>query len=198
MLLQHKNPLKTKTQCIIAFGSNLFEQKSASAKIINDALLALSRNELSQVEISKFYLTPAFPANSGPDFINGVLTAQTDLSSSELLAILHKIEADLGRVRSKRWGTRAIDLDLIDHGGEITPSMSVYKRWRDLPLERQLTDTPPEMILPHPRVQDRPFVLVPLLDVLPDWKHPVSKESLNDLLAKFEPAALDEIKPYIP
>ena len=83
----------------------------------------------------------------------------------------------------------ALDLDLIAHGSLILPDLAIYERWRDLPLARQVEQTPEQLILPHPRLQDRGFVLVPLCDIAPDWCHPVLQKTaaaLRDALPKSE------------
>ena len=166
-----------------------------SVAIVEGAISALSRFDLFKVEVSRFYRTPAFPADSGPDFVNGVISIETTLSAQSVLDALHQIEAEAGRTRERRWEARVLDLDLIDYGGAIAPDAETHKHWRELPLEQQMTQAPDQMILPHPRVQDRPFVLVPLRDVAPDWRHPVLAVSVDDLLAGFTPEALGEIQP---
>ncbi|MEJ6708960.1 MAG: 2-amino-4-hydroxy-6-hydroxymethyldihydropteridine diphosphokinase [Amylibacter sp.] len=196
MVLQLKNQRSEKSVSIISFGSNLSSDFGVSAELIDGALSALSRNGLFRVEVSGFYQTPAFPKESGPDFINGVVRGETALSAVEVLAVLHGIEAEFGRTRNKRWEARALDLDLIDFGGQVAPDLDVHTKWRDLPLEDQMKHAPEQLILPHPRVQDRPFVLVPLCDVAPNWVHPITGVSVTEMLARFSGDALDEIRPY--
>jgi 2-amino-4-hydroxy-6-hydroxymethyldihydropteridine diphosphokinase len=110
-----------------------------------------------------------------------------------MLAHLHHIEHLIGRTRSKRWEPRIIDLDLIDFDGEIAPNPARYRHWRELPLEKQMKQVPEQLILPHPRLQDRPFVLVPMRDIMPDWVHPVTGETLDRLLEGFTKEQLAEI-----
>jgi 2-amino-4-hydroxy-6-hydroxymethyldihydropteridine diphosphokinase len=184
--------------CVIAFGSNKSGDFSVPVGLIMGALRALSRKGLFKVEISDFYQTPAFPAGAGPDFVNGAVKAETDLGPESVLAILHEVEAEFGRTRDKRWEARVLDLDLIDFDGVIAPDETVHAAWRDMPLKEQMTCTPEQMILPHPRVQDRPFVLVPLRDVAPDWVHPVTGVSVDAMLDGFSDAALAEIRPFDP
>ncbi len=198
MVLQHKNSADSQSNCIIAFGSNKSNDFGVSVEIINEALRALSRKGLFKVEISGFYQTPAFPVGAGPDFVNGVLRAQTELSPCELLSVLHEVEAEFGRTRNARWEARTLDLDLIDFDGLVLPDETVHEEWRVMSLADQMTRTPDQLILPHPRVQDRPFVLVPMRDVAPDWTHPVTGESLAQLLSGFSSNQLAEIRPIGP
>ena len=73
------------------------------------------------------------------------------------------------------------------------PDLKTYEYWRDLPLEVQKTAVPPELVLPHPRLKERAFVLVPLLDVAPDWCHPVSGESVREMHDALSEAARAEV-----
>ena len=109
-----------------------------------------------------------------------------EVSAEAALAVAHRIEADFGRARAARWGARTLDIDLIaagPAGGQIAPDLNVAQQWRDLPMDAQLITTPETMILPHPRIADRSFVLVPLVDIAPDWVDPLSGQSASELLA---------------
>lgn len=128
--------------------------------------------------VSHFYKTPAFPAGAGPDYINAAFVARTDWPATQLLDVLHKIEAQMGRKRVQRWGQRSLDLDLIAMDDQIRPDLATYRAWLDLPLQRQMQEAPDQLILPHPRMHERAFVLIPLADVAPDWRHPVRGETV--------------------
>jgi 2-amino-4-hydroxy-6-hydroxymethyldihydropteridine diphosphokinase len=136
---------------------------------------------------SRWYRSPAFPAGSGPDYVNGVISVVTELSPEALLEGLHSIETELGRQRNTRWGARTLDLDLIDFAGRIVPDLDHYRIWAEASPRKQQTEAPDRLILPHPRMQDRAFVLVPLRDVAPDWHHPVSGLSVDALIAALPP-----------
>ena len=118
----------------------------------------------------------------------------TGLSAQDVLVALHEIENTHGRVRALRWGTRTLDLDLIAHGQQILPDVSTYRRWQSLPLADQMVETPDTLILPHPRLQDRPFVLIPLCDIAPDWHHPHLDRTVAQMVADIAPNERAEIK----
>lgn len=194
MKLQVKYIPKQWRNCIIAYGSNQTGTPKGDLPPVEDALGLLSSESVKIINQSAVYQSRAFPPGSGPDFINGVVAARTNLSPQGMIQYLHNIEQKLGRTRIKRWGPRVIDLDLIDFDGEIRPDIATYQNWVDLPLDQQMTKTPDRLILPHPRLQDRVFVLLPLQDVAPDWVHPVTGDDIKTLLARFSPEQYAEIR----
>ena len=174
---------KTQTKAIIALGGNLTLGEMSSLEILQAAVEEIAHLLGEQCQTSRLFQTPCFPAGAGPDYINGVLTVETGFSAAELLEKLHLIEKKFARSREQRWGMRTLDLDLIAYGDRVAPSLEVYLEWRDMPLERQKQETPAQLILPHPRIQDRAFVLVPLCDIWPDWKHPILGKTAAELCA---------------
>lgn len=177
----------------LAFGSNQADHLKDSVVIIQSSYALLTANSVDIITFSPFFQTPAFPAGNGPDYVNSVVCAQTSLNQYDLLAVLHEIEATLGRKRKQRWGARVIDIDLLDYQGCILPTLEMYLYWRDMTAELQKTTWPGDLILPHPRIQDRGFVLVPLKAVAPDWVHPVTHESIDVLIEQIDPNELKEI-----
>ncbi|MBM3525214.1 MAG: 2-amino-4-hydroxy-6-hydroxymethyldihydropteridine diphosphokinase, partial [Alphaproteobacteria bacterium] len=101
---------------------------------------------------------------SDPSFVNGVVRLGTSLPPHALLLKLHEVELALGRVRGRRNAPRAIDLDLIDHDGAVIAEEG--------------------LVLPHPRLATRAFVLLPLADVAPDWRHPVTGQAVSALIER--------------
>lgn len=167
---------------IISGGSNEVSILGNPRETILKSRLILEQEFGRPVMISHCYRTPAFPKGSGPEFINACFATDSLLPADEVLEQLHAIEARAGRVRTKRWGARTLDLDLICSGGQIHPSSQVWKAWADLPLEAQKSRAPQQLILPHPRLQDRAFVLVPMSDLAPNWEHPVLGKTVQEML----------------
>ena len=180
---------------LIALGSNLSWDGKQPDKILRDTLAALSENGLAPAQISRFFSTPCFPAGAGPDYVNAAACLKTSLNAGQILEVLHQIEASFGRIRARRWGGRTLDLDLLAVGDTVAPDLATWTKWRNLALDRQLKDAPDQLILPHPRLQDRAFVLVPLLDVAADWRHPVLGATIAEMVAALPAADFAAVRP---
>ena len=157
------------------------------------ALVEIQRLIGRIVSVSRFYRTPAFPPGSGPDFVNAAALVASAMPPAKVLAALHSIEGAFGRTRETRWGPRTLDLDLLTFGDAVLPDRDTYLEWRDLPPERQHGVAPDHLILPHPRLQDRAFVLIPLAEIAPHQIHPVTGLTVAEMaiaLPEAEKAAI--------
>ncbi len=181
-------------ECFIALGANLPAATRTPTQTLECTLELFEAESLRLVNRSSWYHTPAFPAGSGPDFVNGVVQVRTDLTARAVLDCLHRIEEKMGRTRQNRWEARICDLDLISYNHSVLPDMDTYRSWLSLPLEQQKKQAPDDLILPHPRLQDRSFVLVPMQEIAPDWVHPVSGLSVDQMVANLPKADKDAVR----
>tara|TARA_R110002096_G_scaffold14582_2_gene50607 strand:+ start:23559 stop:24140 length:582 start_codon:yes stop_codon:yes gene_type:complete len=179
---------------LVAFGSNVSDDINESFRIVNLALSELNNKSIKIDSISKYYQTPAFPTGAGPDFVNCAALGKTTAAPDELLTMFHAIEANLGRKRVQRWGQRSVDIDLIFYEDFVKPDLKTFQNWVDLPLADQMTETPEQLLLPHPRVQDRAFVLIPLMDVAPDWNHPVLQKTVSEMCGDLPEMLRSEVR----
>ncbi len=151
---------------LIGLGANLPSHAGSPERTLRAALGALELRGAAAGLVSHFYRTPAWPNPSDPPFVNAAASLKTSLAPAELLHLLHDIEKSFGRNRDEgtvRNAPRALDLDLLDYDGLIQ-------------------EGPPH--LPHPAIETRAFVLIPLRDVAPGWVHPVSGLSLDAQIAR--------------
>ena len=187
--------IKSQHFALVAVGSNVTSYDSTPRQTLEKLVNRMGDESLKLIKVSRFFATPAFPKGNGPDFVNAALSVQTTMTPIQLMKYLHRIETELGRERKERWAARVLDLDLITYDDLVLPDHETQKRWMDLDLDMQQTDTPVELILPHPRVQDRSFVLQPLHDIAPDWTHPVLGQTVSQMLAARPSHERAEIKP---
>jgi 2-amino-4-hydroxy-6-hydroxymethyldihydropteridine diphosphokinase len=178
---------------IIALGANQPSGNRTLKVTLGQAIQSVGEKGAVIRSVSRFFQTPCFPAGAGPDYLNAALMIEADWTPARALAILHGIEQDFGRERVQRWGQRTLDLDLIAYDDMVAPDLETYQNWRNLPVETQKMRAPDQLILPHPRLQDRAFVLVPMADVAPNWQHPVTGLSVSEMLACLPQSEIDEV-----
>lgn len=174
---------------LIALGANLPLAGRPPEETLREALAALGDAGFPALRVSRFWRTPCFPAGAGPDYVNAAaaLPVSAQTTAEDLLATLHRVEAALGRERRARWGARTLDLDLIALGDLVLPDAATQDLWRDLAPDRRGAEAPGVLILPHPRLQERAFVLVPLAEVAPGWRHPRLGLTIDEMLAALDP-----------
>ena len=185
---------------IVSLGANLPSAAGDPARSLREALNILhAEPNISIAAISRIWRTPAVPAGSGPDYANAVAAIRTGLDAASLLDRLHGIEARFGRDRSTgRWLARVLDLDLIALDGLILPDPETVRHWMGLGAADQQTLAPDRLILPHPRMQDRGFVLAPLAEIAPGWRHPLTGLSVSRMLAALGSEAMSGMTPLPP
>ena len=166
----------------IALGSNLETENMDRLEILNKALEYFPMFSISLVKVSSFWESKSYPNKNQPNFINAVSEVQSILNPHQTLCSLKKIEIILGRKVNSRWGSRVLDLDILASGSLILPNLRIFNRWLKMPLQHQIQNQPNQLILPHPRIQDRLFVLKPLSEIDPSWIHPVLNKKPYELI----------------
>lgn len=147
--------------CWISFGGNVGDVRAT----FNAALALLSLHcDIHLGRRSGLYCSTPMGSYSGSRFLNSVCELTTRLGPHDLLTVLQSVETQLGRVREIDWGPRTLDLDLLSYGDHV------------------IND--PRLLVPHPAVAYRRFVLDPLVEVDPDWKHPLFVESASQMLTR--------------
>ncbi|MEM9474458.1 MAG: 2-amino-4-hydroxy-6-hydroxymethyldihydropteridine diphosphokinase [Pseudomonadota bacterium] len=180
---------------LVALGSNAPPAGQTAEDVVSKAFEAMAAEGLHVVRKSALYRTPCFPAGAGPDYVNAAAVLHSEQPAAAVMAVLHRIEDRFGRERVQRWGMRVLDLDLLADGDAISPDRTTFEAWRALPLDQQKTAAPDVLILPHPRLHERAFVLVPLAEVAPDWRHPVLGQSVAEMLAALPAADRHAVTP---
>jgi len=165
--------LAARGKTLVGLGANCPGPWGRPADTIARALREIGRAGVTVEAVSAYYETAAVGRAGQPPYVNAVALLETHLAPEALLRLLKGIERAAGRRGGSPWGPRTLDIDILDHKGLV-------KHWRK-GRPRFARPGPRPLVLPHPWIEKRPFVLRPLLDVAPDWRHPVLKRSAQAL-----------------
>lgn len=151
---------------LVALGANMAGPWGTPRQAVARAVDELDRNGIALVTASPLHETKPFGRPNQPDFVNAVAAIETRLPPQALLARLHVIERAAGRRRTIRWGPRTLDLDILDYRGLILRGRS--------------------LVLPHPGIAERSFVLRPLSEIAPRWRHPILHATAAQLMLRLQ------------
>ena len=170
---------------IIGLGSNVTSRFGDSYTTIAEGLRRLEDSGIPILRRSRFYRTSPLGPAGQPDYVNAAAMIGTALPAIALLSLLKTIEVEAGRRSSVRWGPRALDIDILDYNRLI-------RNWQIPPRQRRKGNEF-KLILPHPGIESRPFVLQPLLDIAPYWHHPVYGLNPAQMLQRLRVAKMGRI-----
>ena len=156
---------------LIGLGSNVEGPWGKPADTIRTAIELLSGDKTQVIKSSRLMLTKPMGPIDQPDYVNAAVIITTGLDPEQLMRHLHDIELQADRRRSIRWGPRTLDLDLLDYDGRICAGDGAG-RGHQKPL-----------VLPHPGIAEREFVLGPIAEIAPDWQHPVTAKTAAQMLS---------------
>ena len=161
------------SQTLVGLGGNCPGPWGTPADTLKRALRELGQAGVTVTAVSPFYETAAVGRAGQPPYVNAVALVDTAMPPEALLRRLKQIERAAGRRGGSPWGARTLDMDILDYKGRV-------RNWRG-GKPRFVRPGPRPLVLPHPWIEKRPFVLRPLLDVAPDWRHPVTKRTAKEL-----------------
>jgi 2-amino-4-hydroxy-6-hydroxymethyldihydropteridine diphosphokinase len=153
---------------LVGMGGNLESARFGSpVNTLRAAVAALREHRIRILRRSAWYRTEPVPRSDQPWFINSVILLATELQADDLLMVLQALEEQFGRIRIEPNAARVLDLDVLDYQGEVRET--------------------PSLVLPHPRLHQRRFVLAPIAEIAPEWRHPISGLSAVQLITRLPP-----------
>ena len=180
---------------VIVLGSNLSSEFGNSAETLKICLDEIGSNPaFESLSESNWYVSSSFLDEREPSYVNVGIRFSTNLMPIELINFTSSLENKYGRMRQERWGPRTCDIDILLCDKLILPSKLSFKKWLNLDLSDQIRLVPNELILPHPRMQERTFFLKPLNDLRPDWIHPFLNKNAKEMLDSLAPNELENIE----
>lgn len=182
-------------ECLISCGANIPGPFGKPSQTLINVFDAMQLESLIILKKSKLYSSVAFPNPEKPSYVNGCVAIEVDCDARAVLDILKNIEIKMGRQPNLRWDSRVCDLDLLSFGNMVMPNNEIFEYWYKMPLNRQIIEKPNELLLPHPRIQDRAFVLKPLMDFASDWMHPVLNLTVRQMFNFLSQDERDSVKP---
>ena len=180
---------------VVVLGSNLSSEFGNSADTLEKCVNEMRSNSSIECLLeSNWYISSSFLNKRDPRYVNVGIRFSTKLKPKKLLNFTSGLENKYGRKRQERWGPRTCDIDILLCDQQILPSKVYFNEWLNLNLSDQIRLVPNELILPHPRLQERTFFLKPLNDLQPDWIHPFLNVKAKEMLDSLPPYELESIQ----
>jgi len=173
----------TVNRAVLALGANVSGALGEPIAALRQIVSVLISRRVYVTKVSWFFATKPDGGCPQPDYLNIVLVAHCSMPPAQLIRLFKSLERSAGRRRGRRNGPRPLDIDLIDFGGRVIAWPARCRR--------------PHLVLPHPEMHKRGFVLAPLAQIVPHWRHPVLDLSVRQLLAKLPPQP-HSVKPLFP
>ena len=163
-----------KRPIFLGLGANLAGRAGAPASALRQCIAMLEYNGIGLRRASSLYVTTPVGGGRQPHYLNAVIEVTCSMPPARLLRVAKRTERDAGRRRNRTNGPRPLDIDILDFGGQVIGAPSVRR---------------PHLVLPHPVLAHRRFVLIPLLEIAPAWHHPRLRRAGTSLLAGLSPAS---------
>ena len=180
---------------VVVLGSNLSSEFGNSAETLKKCVSEIrSYSAIQTLLESNWYISSSFVDEREPRYVNVGIRFRTNLKPIDLLTFTSGLEKKFGRKRQRRWESRTCDIDILLCDQLILPNKIHFEKWLRLDLSDQIKLSPNELILPHPRLQDRTFFLKPLNDLQPDWIHPFLEVKAKEMLDSLPPNELENIE----
>jgi 2-amino-4-hydroxy-6-hydroxymethyldihydropteridine diphosphokinase len=159
---------------LIGLGSNVEGPWGSPEETIREAVKRLDGAETRIVKASRLLSSKPVGPIEQDDYINGAAILETALTPEALMKFLHELELEADRRRTVRWGPRTLDIDLLDYNGIIRDGDGDANGHRK------------PLILPHPAIAERAFVLAPVCEIAPDWRHPQTRKTAAEMLTELD------------
>ena len=183
---------------VVVLGSNLPSEFGSSAETLKKCADEMkSSPAIDSLFESNWYISSSLLDEREPRYVNVGVRFSTKLKPKNLLKFTSDLEIKYGRKRQRRWEPRTCDIDILLCDQLILPSKRHFEKWLKLDFLDQIELSPNELILPHPRLQERTFFLKPLNDLHPDWTHPfleIKAKEMLDSLPSDELQNIEEMK----
>ena len=180
---------------VVVLGSNLPSEFGGSFETLKQCVYEIKTClPIESILESNWYISSSFLDKREPRYVNVGIRFSTNLNPKQLIKFTSSLENKYGRKRKRRWESRTCDIDILLCDQQILPSRNYFEKWLKLDFSEQIRLVPDQLIIPHPRLQERTFFLKPLNDLQPDWIHPFLKLKAKEMLDSLPLNEIESIK----